>query len=132
MCVKRITSSILMLISAAFISGCSIVVGIIAATYDEPTSLEVTIESDPAGAEVFVNGRKVGTAPLKVTIEGLSKEHKVVLMKNGYQTKSESVSISPDARTDERYLSVIRPDGTSSQVADNTLNVVLQKEVMFP
>jgi hypothetical protein len=130
--VRRITLSILLLISAAFISGCSLIVGIIAASYDEPASLEMTIESDPPGAEIYVNGKKVGTAPLKVTIEGLSKEHKVVFIKNGYQTKIERVSISPDTRKDKQYLSVNRPDGTSFQVADNTLNVVLQEEYTFP
>jgi hypothetical protein len=130
--VRRITLSILLLISAAFISGCSLIVGIIAASYDEPASLEMTIESDPPGAEIYVNGQKVGTAPLKVTIEGLSKEHKVVFIKNGYQTKIERVSISPDTRADKQYLSVNRPDGTSFQVADNTLNVVLQEEYTFP
>jgi hypothetical protein len=121
-----------MLINIAFISGCSIIVGIIAASHDEPISLEVTIESDPPGAEIFVNGRKVGKAPLKVTIEGLSKEHTVVFIKNGYQTKIESVSISPDPQSEKQYLSVIRPDGTSYPVGDQTLNVVLKKEVIFP
>jgi hypothetical protein len=129
---KQITSLVLVLINMAFVSGCSLVIGIIASTYDEPASLEMTIESDPPGAEIFVNGKKVGTAPLKVTIEGLSKEHTVVFIKNGYQTKIESVSISPDTRTDKQYLSVIRPDGTSFQVADNTLNVVLKEEYTFP
>jgi hypothetical protein len=129
---KQITSLVLVLINMAFVSGCSLVIGIIASTYDEPASLEMTIESDPPGAEIFVNGKKVGTAPLKVTIEGLSKEHTVVFIKNGYQTKIESVSITPDIRTDKQYLSVIRPDGTSFQVADNTLNVILQEEYTFP
>jgi hypothetical protein len=130
--VKRITSLVLVLINMAFVSGCSLIIGIIAASYDEPASLEVTIASDPPGAEIFVNGQSVGTAPLKVTIEGLSKEHTVVFIKNGYQTKIESVSITPDTRTDKQYLSVIRPDGTSFQVADNTLNVVLKEEYTFP
>ena len=129
---KQITSLVLVWINMAFVSGCSLVIGIIASTYDEPASLEMTIESDPPGAEIFVNGKKVGTAPLKVTIEGLSKEHTVVFIKNGYQTKIESVSISPDTRTDKQYLSVSRPDGTTLQIADNTLNVVMQKEAMFP
>ncbi len=82
----RIITSLLILINMAFISGCSIVVGIISASNDEPTSLVVTIESEPPGAEVFLNGKKLGTAPIKVTIEGLSKEHQMVFIKSGYQT----------------------------------------------
>ena len=67
-------------------SGCSLVVGLIAANKDEPTSLVITIESDPPGAEIYLNQTKLGTAPLKITIEGLSREHKIVFIKNGYKT----------------------------------------------
>jgi hypothetical protein len=51
---------------------------------------------------------------------------------DGYQTKIETVSISPGRRLDEKYLSVIKPDGTSLQVGGRTLNVVLEKEVSAP
>jgi hypothetical protein len=118
-------------LSAAFISGCSVIVGIIAAQ-DEPISLVITVESDPPGADVYLNEKKLGTAPLTITIEGLSKKHQIVFIKNGYQTKIETVSISPGRQLDERYLSVIKPDGTSLKVEDNTLNVVMQEEVSGP
>ncbi|MGD8304376.1 MAG: hypothetical protein PVI55_18325, partial [Desulfobacterales bacterium] len=62
----------------------------------------------------------------------LSKKHTIVLIKNGYQTKIETVSISPGRKADKRYLSVIRPDGTSFQLGDKTLNVVLEKEEISP
>lgn len=128
----RPSSSILILISIGLISGCSIIVGVIASSYDEPTSLVVKIESDPPGAEVYLNEKKIGTSPLKVTIEGLSKKQKIVFVKNGYDTKIETVSISPGPKADAKYLSVIYPDGTSYPVEDNTLNVVLQKQEMAP
>jgi hypothetical protein len=115
-----------------FISGCTLTMGIIAAYYDEPTTLVVTIESDPPGAEVYLNKKKIGIAPIKVTIEGLSKEHKVVLIKNGYKTKIETVSISPGRQLDENHLSVVRPDGTSVQVENQILSVALQKEEYAP
>ena len=120
--------SILILLIAAFISGCTLVVGIIALTSDDPISLVVTIESNPSGADVYLNEKKLGTAPLTITIEGLSKEHKIVFIKSGYQTKIETVSISPGRQLDEKYLSVTKPDGTSLQIGDNTLNVVMQKK----
>ncbi len=124
--------SVFILSSAAFISGCTVIMGIIAAHEDEPTSLIITIESDPAGADIYLNDKKLGTAPLTITIEGLSKEHKIVFIKNGYRTKIETVSISPGRSLNEKYLSVIKPDGTSLQMGDSTLNVVLEKEVAAP
>lgn len=124
--------SISILSSAAIISGCTIIMGIIAAHDDEPTSLIITIESDPAGADVYLNDKKLGTAPLTITIEGLSKEHKIVFIKNGYRTKIETVSISPGRQLDKKYLSVIKPDGTSLPMEDHSLNVALEKEVAAP
>ena len=115
-----------------FIPGCSIIIGAIATSQDEPTSLVVTIESDPPGADIYINEKKIGTAPIKVTIEGLAKEHRIVFIKSGYQTKIERVSITPGHQLDQKYLSVIRSDGTSFEVGDQTLNVVLQKEKNFP
>ena len=128
----RIISSIQILMFIIFVSGCTLTMGIIAAISDEPTKLVVTIESDPPGAEVYLNKKKIGVAPVKVTLEGLSKEHKVVFIKNGYQTKIETVSISPGRQLDENYLSVVRPDGTSVQVEDQILSVALQKEEVGP
>jgi hypothetical protein len=106
--------------------------GIIAASDDEPISLIITVESNPPGADVYLNEKKLGTAPLTITIEGLSREHKIVFIKSGYETKIERVSISPGRQLDEKYLSVIKPDGTSLQVGDSTLNVALEKEVIIP
>ena len=124
--------SILILLSAAFISGCTVIMGIIASQGDEPTSLIITVESDPAGADVYLNDKKLGTAPLTLTIEGLSRKHKIVFIKNGYRTKIETVSITPGRQLDETYLSVIKPDGTSFKLGDSILNVVLEKEVVAP
>ena len=128
----RIISLIQILMFGIFVSGCTLTMGIIAAFHDEPTSLVVTMESDPPGAEVYLNEKKIGVAPIKVTIEGLSREHKVVFIKNGYQTKIETVSISPGRQLDENYLSVVRSDGTSVQVEDQILSVALQKEEVGP
>jgi len=124
--------AILILLIMAFISGCTLVLGIMAASDDEPISLIITVESNPPGADVYLNEKKLGTAPLTITIEGLSREHKIVFIKSGYETKIERVSISPGRQLDEKYLSVIKPDGTSLQIGDTTLNVALEKEVITP
>jgi hypothetical protein len=129
---SRIKIAILILLIMAFISGCTLVLGIMAASDDEPISLIITVESNPSGADVYLNEKKLGTAPLTITIEGLSREHKIVFIKSGYETKIERVSISPGRQLDEKYLSVIKPDGTSLQVGDSTLNVALEKEVITP
>ena len=130
MSVKKI--SVFILSMMAFISGCSLAVSIIAALADDPISLDIKVESDPSGADVYLNQKKLGTSPLTVTIEGLSKEHKIVFIKSGYRTKIEWISITPGRRLDETYLAVIKPDGTWLQIGDNTLNVVLQKEAVAP
>jgi hypothetical protein len=65
--------SIIIFFSAAFISGYTVILGIIAAYNDEPTPLVITVESDPPGADVYLNDSKLGTAPLSITIEGLRK-----------------------------------------------------------
>jgi len=129
---SRIKIAILILLIMAFISGCTLVLGIMAASDDEPISLIITVESNPPGADVYLNEKKLGTAPLTITIEGLSREHKIVFIKSGYETKIERVSISPGRQLDEKYLSVIKPDGTSLQIGDTTLNVALEKEVITP
>jgi hypothetical protein len=125
--------SVLILLNTALISGCTLVIGTIMAAYDdEPVSVIVTVESDPAGADVYLNEKKLGKAPLTITIEGLSKEHQIVFVKSGYQTKIERVFISPGRQLDETYLSVIEPDGTKHQVMNSTLNVAMEKEGNAP
>ena len=125
--------SVLILLNTALISGCTLVIGTIMAAYDdEPVSLIVTVESDPAGADVYLNEKKLGKAPLTITIEGLSKEHQIVFVKSGYQTKIERVFISPGRQLDETCLSVIEPDGTKHQVMNSTLNVAMEKEGNAP
>lgn len=125
--------SILILLNTALISGCTLIIGTIMAVYDdEPVSLSITIESEPAGADVYLNEKKLGTAPLTIKIEGLSKEHQIVLVKNGYKTRIERVFISSGRQLDDTYLSVVKPDGTEQQVMNNTLNVVMKKDGVAP
>jgi hypothetical protein len=130
---SRLEISLLILLNAALISGCTLIVGtIMAVSHDEPVSLIITVESDPAGADVYLNDEKLGTAPLTITIEGLSKEQQIVFVKSGYRTKIERVFISSGRQVDEAYLSVIKPDGTERQVVNNILNVVMEEEGMAP
>ncbi len=49
----------------------------------------VTINSEPAGAEVFINGQSIGTAPVEQLIE---KETVVELRKEGFITKAATLT----------------------------------------
>jgi hypothetical protein len=80
----RIKLTILILMNMAFISGCSLVMIIISASDDELTSLEMTVESNPCGADVYLDGKKLGSAPITVKIEGLSKGKKKILSLDRY------------------------------------------------
>ncbi|MCX7703158.1 MAG: PEGA domain-containing protein, partial [Planctomycetota bacterium] len=44
---------------------------------------EFLIQSEPAGAEVFLDGRYIGKTPLKQSFDFYGT-HRVVLRKNGY------------------------------------------------
>jgi hypothetical protein len=73
---KRLFS---ILLSVVVISGC--------ATIIKGTSQTVSINSNVSGAEVIVNGQRVGTTPFTGPIERKSGTT-VTLQKTGYQTKT--------------------------------------------
>jgi hypothetical protein len=54
-------------------------------------SLEVT--GDPAGAEVFVNGRKVGELPLAKPLRVIAGDVDVELRASGYESKAQKVTV---------------------------------------
>jgi hypothetical protein len=122
-------AAITIFVSPAFVYACSIGLAIISAIYDEESPfLKIKVESNPPGAEVYLDGNKLGTAPLTVKIVGLDIEHKIEITKKGYQSKIATVLITPGDTEDQEYLAVTRPDGTKSQVENNTLNIVLEKD----
>jgi hypothetical protein len=116
-------------VSLAFIYACSIGLALISAfNKAESKSLKIKVESNPPGAAVYLDGKKLGTAPITVKIVGLDIEHKIEITKKGYQSKLATVFITPGDTEDQEYLAVTRPDGTRSQVENNTLNIVLEKD----
>jgi hypothetical protein len=122
-------AAITIFMSLAFIYACSIGLAIISAIYDEESpSLKIKVESNPPGAAVYLDGKKLGNAPITVKIVGLDIEHKIEITKSGYQSKIATVFITPGDTEDQEYLAVARPHGTWSQVENNTLNIVLEKD----
>jgi len=64
----------------------------------------VTIHSDPAGAQVSVGGRAVGTAPVELLVE---KQTSVELSKTGFVTKT--ATVTPDDRQISVKLQEVPP-----------------------
>ena len=106
-------------VSMAFMSACS---------SGESKSFEMKIESNPSGAEVLLDGKKLGITPMTVTIEGLAKNYQIKIIKNGYKSKNTTVFISPGHAANQEYLAETKADGTWSQVDNNTLKLVLEKD----
>lgn len=57
----------------------------------QPTTL--TVESEPEGAEVWVDGKQVGTTPLQVAVA--PGEHELDVIKQGRRTKHVEVTLRP-------------------------------------
>ena len=114
-------------VGTAFISGCSLGIAIITAlNKEESKSLELKVESDPSDAEVYLDGKKLGIAPITVKIIGLNAKHKIEVTKMGYQSETATVCISFCHTEDQECLIVIRADETWSEVKDNILSFVLE------
>jgi hypothetical protein len=54
-------------------------------------STEVYLTSDPSGAEVYLDGTRIGVTPLTVTIEGVARDHKLELRSSGCQSVVKSI-----------------------------------------
>lgn len=126
---KGIITAIIVFAGTAFISGCSIGIAIIAALNNEESqSLELKVETNPSNAEVYLDGEKLGAAPITVKIVGLDTKHKIETTKNGYRPEIATVFISSGHAGGQEYLVKTEPDGTYSEVKENVLNLVLEKE----
>lgn len=74
-----------MAMAAVLISGCSTIM-------NRGRNAGVLIESDPAGAEVFIDNVKVGKTPLDISIAGTSGVHRIQLCMDGYKEAEAEVS----------------------------------------
>ena len=67
--------------------------GVITLTPPTPIYGSVDINSTPADAEVWMDGKKVGTTPMLLS-ENLIGEHEILLKKSGYRDKKLSLVVS--------------------------------------
>jgi hypothetical protein len=54
-------------------------------------STEVYLTSDPSGAEVYLDGTKIGVTPMTVTVEGVAADHTLELRSTGCQSVVRSI-----------------------------------------
>ncbi|MEJ2101932.1 MAG: PEGA domain-containing protein [Desulfobacterales bacterium] len=126
---KATIAAIMIFVGTAFISGCSLGIAIITALNKEDSrSFEMKVESNPSGADVYLDGKKLGEAPITIKIVGLNLKHKIEITKNGYQSKIVTVFISPQNAENQEYVIVNKSEGTYIRVQGNILNVVLEKK----
>lgn len=70
-----------------------------------PNAIEVTIETDPTGSLVLVDGQRVGPAPQKVKLN--PGPHTFKAMKSGYFTADQRVSVSSANRAPVVRLTLV-------------------------
>lgn len=56
----------------------------------------VGVDSTPAGAEIFLDGEKVGTTPARLRIQR-DKDHSVYLKREGYRPELVVLTLNPTA-----------------------------------
>ncbi len=78
-CFKKITSIALCLVLAASLAGC--------ATLFKSKMKSVNFDSDPQGAEIFINGNRMGTTPMPMNFSN-KKTLTITFKKPGYEDKT--------------------------------------------
>jgi hypothetical protein len=78
-------TTLLALLFTVLLPGC--------ATVLKPKGEYLTIQTDPPGARVVINGIEVGTSPVTAPVNG-TKIQTILLTKDGYETKTRFVTTS--------------------------------------
>ena len=89
-------------------------------------STEVYLTSEPSAAEVYLDGEKIGDTPLTVQVEGLGRDHRLELKKEGCQPNVTTLTNDCWASPAEWYPSIVHLDGTGNILEDATLHIVLK------
>ena len=117
---------VLVLIASAALSNCATV-------FNDQEPL-VDIGSQPAGAEVYVDGEYVGTTPVQVELS-VHEEHTIVFRKEGFDDRTFRLSnevgalwIVLDVVTGLIPLIVDAATGNWLELSDEAVDVVLTKD----
>jgi hypothetical protein len=90
-------------------------------------STEVYLTSEPSGAEVYLDGKKVGVTPITVKIEGVGRDHKVELRNEGCQSVVKTVRNTQPTCVPGCYPGVVAPAGYTEILEEPTLHVAMQE-----
>ena len=90
-------------------------------------STELYLTSEPSGAEVYLDGKKVGVTPLTVKIEGVARDHKVELRSEGCQPVVKTLRNTQPTCVPGCYPGVVAPAGYAEILEDPTLHVAMEK-----
>ncbi|WP_297489633.1 PEGA domain-containing protein [Thermococcus sp.] len=77
-----------------------------------PEMGKLTVKSNPSGAEVYVDGKKVGTTPLE-NYTVTAGTHEITLIKDGYQNFTKTVTVNPGEEAS--ITAVLTPAKPSAQ-----------------
>ena len=88
-------------------------------------STEVYLTSEPSGAEVYCNGKKMGVTPLTVKIKGMARDNKIEVRKEGYHSKVVTVCNESPGFTAEWYPHLLNRSGISEVIKENNLHITL-------
>jgi len=87
-------------------------------------STEVYLTSEPSGAEVFCNGKKMGVTPLTVKIKGMARENKIEVRKEGYHSKVVTVCNYSSTFTAHWFPALV-VNGIAEVIKENNLHITL-------
>ena len=87
---KKIMKSLLVLSSIIFFTGCATVI--------KGTNQDITFDSSPRGASIFLDGIRVGTTPVLLTLKK-NKYKSFRIEKEGYHSISRNMSTDYDLVT---------------------------------
>jgi hypothetical protein len=90
-------------------------------------STEVYLTSEPSGAEVYLDGKKVGVTPITVKIEGVARDHKVELRSEGCQPVVKTIRNTQPTCVPGCYPGVVAPAGYAEILEEPTLHLALQE-----
>jgi hypothetical protein len=90
-------------------------------------STEVYLTSEPAGAEVYLDGKRIGVTPLTVKIEGVARDHRIELKKEGCQSIVKTIRNTQLPCVPWCYPGVVAPAGYAEILEDSTLHLAMQQ-----
>ena len=74
-------------------------------------STEVYLTSEPSGAQVYLDGKKIGNTPCAVQVEGAGRFHRLELKKEGCESTVTTLATDCPGITGDWYPSVVAPSG---------------------